>query len=57
MAEFKNQEPDTNLKRKSSFEYTEKKQYIKVTDTFTKVTSKEDLNMNSPVAKKKKTSE
>ena len=57
VAEFKNQELNTDLKRKSSSEYAEKKQNIKITDTFTKVTSKKDLNMNSPVAKKKKTSE
>ena len=30
---------------------------IKINDTLTKVTSKEDLNMNSPVAKKEKPSE
>ena len=56
VAVFKSQELDTNLKRKSSSEYTEKKRYIKITDTFTKFTSKGDLYMKSPVAKKKKTS-
>ena len=50
VAKFKNHELDTNLKRKVHLNI-QRKTIIKITDTFTKVTSKEDLNMNSPVAK------